>query len=74
MDNGQALVEGEENYKNKKSIQDKGQKMLQIGNKMEEDGEENDGHISQLGSGYLVWWKYLQTGLQALAIYQMLRS
>lgn len=74
MDNGQALVEGDENCKNKESIQGKGQKMLQVGDKMEEDGEENDGHISELGSGYLVWWKYLQTWLQALATCKMLRS
>ena len=73
MDNGQAFREGGENCKNKESIQGKGQRMLQVGDKMEEDGE-NDGHISELGSGYLVKWKYFQTCLQALATYQMLRS
>ena len=36
-----------------KYFQGKGQSMLQVGGKMERDGEENDGDISEQESGYL---------------------
>lgn len=41
MDNGQVLVEGDEECKNKESFQGNGQSMLQDGFKMEGDGEVN---------------------------------
>lgn len=61
MDNGQALVEGDEECKNKESFQGNGQSMLQVGGKMEGDGEEKDGHISGIESGNLGSWEVLQT-------------
>lgn len=36
-----------------KNLSDKGQTMPQIGDKMEEVGEENEGPISELASGHL---------------------
>ena len=37
--------------------------MIQVGGKMEGDGEENDGDISELESGYWGLWEVLQTWL-----------
>ena len=45
MDNGQVLVEGDEGCKNTEAFQGNGQSMLQVGGKMEGDGEENDLYI-----------------------------
>ena len=59
-------MEDDEDCKNKESVQGKGQKKLQLGDKMEEVGEENEEHISELASGLLGWWQLLQTWLQAL--------
>ena len=61
MDNGQALVEGDEECENKESFQGNGQSMLQVGGNMEGDGEENDGYISGIESGNLGSWEVLQT-------------
>ena len=36
---------------NKESFQGKGQKKLQVGDRMEEIGEKNEGQISELASG-----------------------
>ena len=36
---------------NKESFQGKGQKKLQVGDRMEEIGEKNEGQISELPSG-----------------------
>ena len=46
-----------------KYFQGKGQSMIQVGGKMEGDGEENDGDISELESGYWGLWEVLQTWL-----------
>ena len=43
-------MEDDEDCKNKESVQGKGHRKLQIGDKMEEDGEENEGQISELES------------------------
>ena len=48
-------MEDDEDCKNKESVQGKGQKKLQFGDKMEEVGEENEGQISELASGLLEW-------------------
>ena len=48
-------MEDDEDCKNKESVQGKGQKKLQLGDKMEEVGEENEEHISELASGLLGW-------------------
>ena len=61
MDNGQVLVVGDEECKNKESFQGNGQSMLQDGFKMEGDGEVNDVHISGTESGNLGSWEVLQT-------------
>ena len=44
-------MEDDEDGKNKESVQGKGHRKLQVGDKMEEDGEENEGQISELASG-----------------------
>ena len=62
-------MEDDEDCKNKESVQGKGQKKLQFGDKTEEVGEENEGQISELASGLLEWWQLLQTWLQALGRY-----
>ena len=64
MDNGQVLVEGDEGCKNTEAFQGNGQSMLQVGGKMEGDGEENDGHILGIESGNLGSWEMLQTLLE----------
>ena len=63
MDNGQVLVEGDEECKNKESFQGNEQSMLQDGFKMEGDGEVNEIHrrISGTESGNLGSWEVLQT-------------
>ena len=45
MNNAQALVKGDEECKDKESFQGNGPSMLQVGGKMEGDGEENDLYI-----------------------------
>ena len=74
MNNAQALVEGDEECKDKESFQGNGPSMLQVGGKMEGDGEENDGHISGIESGNLGSWEMLQTLLERLAIVQNIIS
>lgn len=44
-------MKGDEDCKNKESFQGKGQKKLQVGDRMEEIGEKNEGQISELASG-----------------------
>ena len=46
-----------------KSFQGKRESMLQVGGKMEGDGEENDGDISELEPGYWGLCEVLQTWL-----------
>lgn len=43
--------------------------MAQIGDKMEEDREENEGKLSELGSGFLRQWELFQAWLLALSTY-----
>ena len=69
IDNGWALMEFSEDFKNRASFPGQGQKMLQVGDMQEEVGKENEGEISELRSGFLRWWQMLQTCLQALGTY-----
>ena len=66
MDNGWALMEFSEDSKNRESFPGQGQKMLQVGDTMEEVGKENEGMISELPSDFLRWWELLQTCLEGL--------
>ena len=51
VENGQALVEDNEDCKNRENFQGKEQRNTQVGDKMKEDGEENERETSELGSG-----------------------
>ena len=53
VENGQALVEDNEDCKNRENFQGKEQRNTQVGDKMKEDGEENERETSELGSG--IW-------------------
>ena len=68
MDNGWALMEFSEDSKNRKSLPGQGQKMLQVGDMMEEAGKESE-EISELPSDFLRWWELLQTCLEVLGTY-----
>ena len=69
MDNGWALMEFSEDSKNRESFPGQGQKMLQVGDFMEEVGKENEREISELRSDFLRWWELLQTCLEGLGTY-----
>ena len=69
IDNGWALMEFSEDFKNRASFPGQGQKMLQVGDMQEEVGKENEGEISELRSDFLRWWELLQICLQALGTY-----
>ena len=69
IDNGWALMEFSEDSKNRESFPGQGQKMLQVGDTMEEVGKENEGMISELPSDFLRWWELLQTCLEVLGTY-----
>ena len=68
MDNGWALMEFSEDFKNRASFPGQGQKMLQVGDMMEEAGKESE-EISELPSDFLRWWELLQTYLEGLGTY-----
>ena len=55
--------------KSRESFPGQGQKMLQVGDMMEEVGKENEGMISELPSDFLRWWELLQTCLEVLGTY-----
>ena len=69
MDNGWALMEFSEGSKNRESFPGQGQKMLWVGDMMEEVGKENEREIYELRSDFLRWWELLQTYLEALGTY-----
>ena len=69
MDNGWALMEFSEDSKNRDSLPGQGQKMLQVGDMLEEVGKESEREISELQSDFLRWWELLQTCLEGLGAY-----
>lgn len=48
VENGQTLVEDNEDSKNRENFQGKEQRNTQVGDKMKEDGEENERETSEL--------------------------
>ncbi|XP_034855010.1 uncharacterized protein LOC118006459 isoform X2 [Mirounga leonina] len=72
MDDGQALMEqeDEEKCKNKEPLQGEGQRMLQAGEEMQAaEEEENEQESSQSRSGIYGWWELLCTGLPSMRAY-----